>query len=71
MAQKQKAEYEYVESRGLYRKRVQDEQSRITLDIYAHLTYNRPEDILPKILMAFGSDEKGGLSNGREKEAQV
>lgn len=32
------------------------EQSRITLDIYAHLTYNRPEDILPKILMAFGSD---------------
>lgn len=47
------------------------EQSRITLDIYAHLTYNRPEDILPKILMAFGSDEKGGLSNGREKEAQV
>ena len=47
------------------------EQSRITLDIYAQLTYNRPEDILPKILMAFGSDEKGGLSNGREKEAQV
>lgn len=47
------------------------EQSRITLDIYAHLTYNRPEDILPKILMAFGSDEKGGLSNGRKKEAQV
>lgn len=47
------------------------EQSRITLDIYAHLTYNRPEDILPKILMAFGSDGKGGLSNGREKEAQV
>ena len=47
------------------------EQSRITLDIYAHLTYNRPEDILPKILMAFAPDEKGGLSNGRKKEAQV
>ena len=47
------------------------EQSRITLDIYAHLTYNRPEDILPKILMAFTPDEKGGLSNGRKKEAQV
>ena len=45
------------------------EQSKITLDIYAHLTYNRPEDILPKILTAFAPDERGGVFDGRKKEA--
>lgn len=29
------------------------EKSKITLDIYAHLTYNRPEDIIKKVEAAF------------------
>ena len=29
------------------------EHAKITLDIYAHLTYNRPEGIIDKINMAF------------------
>jgi integrase len=29
------------------------ERAKITLDIYAHLTYNRPEEILGKINLAF------------------
>lgn len=29
------------------------ERAKITLDIYAHLTYNRPEEILKKVNMAF------------------
>ena len=29
------------------------EHSKITLDIYAHLTYNRPEEILRKVNLAF------------------
>ena len=29
------------------------ERAKITLDIYTHLTYNRPEDILEKINMVF------------------
>lgn len=29
------------------------ENSRITMDIYAHLTYNRPEDIISKVNLAF------------------
>ncbi|OLR68816.1 hypothetical protein [Intestinimonas butyriciproducens] len=29
------------------------ERAKITLDIYAHLTYNRPEEIIEKINMAF------------------
>ena len=29
------------------------ERATITLDIYAHLTYNRPEEILPKVNLAF------------------
>jgi integrase len=31
------------------------ERAKITLDIYAHLTYNRPEDILEKVNAAFGT----------------
>ena len=30
------------------------ECAKITLDIYAHLTYNRPEEILEKVNAAFG-----------------
>ena len=30
------------------------ERAKITLDIYAHLTYNRPEEILEKVNAAFG-----------------
>jgi len=41
------------------------EKSKITLDIYAHLTYNRPEEIMPKISRAFEADEgEGGLDYG-------
>ena len=29
------------------------EKSKTTLDIYAHLTYNRPEDIIDKVNCAF------------------
>ena len=29
------------------------EKSKTTLDIYAHLTYNRPEDIIDKVNFAF------------------
>jgi len=36
------------------------EKSKITLDIYAHLTYNRPEDIYQKVAMAFAPKEKEG-----------
>jgi len=43
------------------------EKSKITLDIYAHLTYNRPEEILPKISMAFGDTEEGEISDGIQK----
>ena len=32
------------------------EHSKITLDIYAHLTYNRPEEILSKVNLAFAGD---------------
>ena len=31
------------------------ENSRITMDIYAHLTYNKPEDIIAKVTKAFSS----------------
>ena len=31
------------------------ERAKITLDIYAHLTYNRPEEILEKVNAAFGT----------------
>ena len=30
------------------------ERAKITLDIYAHLTYNRPKEILEKVNAAFG-----------------
>lgn len=33
------------------------ENAKITLDIYTHLTYNRPEDLISKINMAFGSGD--------------
>ena len=29
------------------------ERAKITLDIYAHLTYNRPEDLIEKVKKAF------------------
>ena len=32
------------------------ERATITLDIYAHLTYNRPEEILPKVNLAFSNE---------------
>lgn len=32
------------------------ERATITLDIYAHLTYNRPEEILPKVNSAFSNE---------------
>ena len=30
------------------------EHARITLDIYAHLTYNQPKDLISKVSKAFG-----------------
>ena len=35
------------------------EKSKITLDIYAHLTYNRPEDIIIKVETAFAGKSTG------------
>ena len=32
------------------------ENARITLDIYAHLTYNQPKDLISKVNMAFEND---------------
>ncbi|MEG2234796.1 MAG: tyrosine-type recombinase/integrase, partial [Oscillospiraceae bacterium] len=29
------------------------EKAKVTLDIYAHLTYNQPEDLIAKVNMAF------------------
>ena len=46
-------------------------RSKITLDTYAHLTYNRPEDILPKILMVFDRPKKGGAEDASQEEAEV
>lgn len=34
------------------------EHARITLDIYAHLTYNRPQDLISKVNQAFENDPK-------------
>lgn len=34
------------------------ENARITLDIYAHLTYNRPQDLISKVNRAFENDPK-------------
>ena len=36
------------------------ERAKITLDIYAHLTYNRPEEIIDKINMAFAPQAEEG-----------
>lgn len=36
------------------------ERAKITLDIYAHLTYNRPEDIIEKINMVFAPPTGNG-----------
>lgn len=47
------------------------EKSKITLDIYAHLTYNRPEEIYQKITMAFGNKVKEEQSNGKTEKAPV
>lgn len=41
------------------------ERATITLDIYAHMTYNKPEEILSKVQMAFAP--KNGLSDGTSK----
>lgn len=34
------------------------EHAKITLDIYAHLTYNQPKDLIQKVSMAFQNDPK-------------
>lgn len=45
------------------------ENSKITLDIYAHLTYNRPEDILKKVQAAFdGNQDREDFSYGKDQE---
>jgi integrase len=41
------------------------ENSKITMDIYAHLNYNRPEDMAAKISMAF---QPAGTVGGSESE---
>ena len=33
------------------------EKSKITLDIYAHLKYNRPEQLIDKVRAVFPSEE--------------
>lgn len=47
------------------------EKSKITLDIYAHLTYNRPEEIMPKISMAFEMDENEGDPDNGIQETEI
>ena len=32
------------------------EHARITLDIYAHLTYNQPKDLIAKVRQAFPNE---------------
>ena len=34
------------------------EHAKITLDIYAHLTYNQPKDLISKVTAAFASSPK-------------
>lgn len=34
------------------------EHAKITLDIYAHLTYNQPKDLISKVNLAFANDPK-------------
>ena len=41
------------------------EKSKTTLDIYAHLTYNRPEDIIDKVNFAF--QKKWTDTQGKEE----
>jgi len=45
-------------------------RSRITLDIYAHLVYNRPEELIGKVRYAFGnsSDSVEDTNDGETKE---
>lgn len=46
------------------------EKSKITLDIYAHLTYNRPEDILKKVRAAFDAEpDKENRDDDSEEKA--
>lgn len=48
------------------------EKSKITLDIYAHLTYNKPEEILKKVQTAFDEKREGrNEDNGESKEAKI
>ena len=42
------------------------EKSKITLDIYAHLTYNRPEDIIVKVEAAFAGKSTGEHNDEEE-----
>ena len=45
------------------------ENSKITLDIYAHLTYNKPEEILKKVQAAFdGNQDREDFSYGKNQE---
>lgn len=34
------------------------EHAEITLDIYAHLTYNQPKDLISKVNQAFANNPK-------------
>ena len=45
-------------------------RSRITLDIYAHLVYNRPEELIGKVRNAFGNtpDSEEEESDGNLEE---
>lgn len=47
-------------------------RSRITLDIYAHLVYNRPEELIGKVRNAFGStpNSEEEESDGNLEETQ-
>lgn len=47
-------------------------RSRITLDIYAHLVYNRPEELIGKVRNAFGNtpDSEEEESDGNLEETQ-
>lgn len=43
------------------------ENSNITMDIYAHVNYNRPEDMADRISRAFQPAEKADAQKGENK----
>lgn len=47
------------------------EKSKITLDIYAHLTYNRPEDIIKKVETAFADKSEETENEQAQEEDNV